>query len=401
MGKILGSKGTKSSGSSGTTPGFTEQLEQSLTERQKSLGQYGKQQAIDDVQGVLRTQATDALQQVMPSIAQTQTQSGMYDTTSKELLRNDATARITAQLANTQLQAIKDYAGIEQGDINSFSNATKANTTVSGEQKSSGGGSGLLGLFADGGQVPKTGQSDPMDEVIGKIQAVFAPSATPAEASTTPVKDGIKSAMSTGNKADDALAAVDSFVDNFVENAAMSMMGFADGGKVPSKQPQQGGNMLTNLIKSLAPANLFDQTNRKREQDAGIADPTAPQAQGITINVNSGSGGQQQQPQQEYKPYGGFANGGQVPSGISPGMVQDHTQLLEAIRHHANGGTVRSGASDVKAGGTIRGPQTKSGEDNQVIAVGGGEGILAADVMEVPGVSEFVKYLNDNYHTPK
>lgn len=342
MGSLLGSKGNKSSSSSGTTPGFTEQLAASLAQRQKGLGQYDKEQALADVQGVLRTQATDALQQVMPSIAATQTQSGMYDTTSKELLRNDATSRITAQLANTQLQAIKDYAAIEQGDINAFSGATKANTQISTSGSSSGGGSGLLGLFADGGEVPTpdkvspstadSNKDNPVTMLIQEIQkAVQTPKSATAEANkpTETTEDGylqgmMKGAASTAQGVSNAMSGIDKVIDTFAENyiadSALSLFGFEDGGKVPR--------------------------------------------------------------------------------GISPGKTADHTQLLEAMRKYAAGGEVRTGESDVQAGGKIRGPETKTGKDNQVIAVGGGEGIIAADVMKIPGVAELVQHLNDNYHTP-
>lgn len=342
MGSILGSKGNKSSNSSGTTPGFTEQLGAILAQRQKSVGGYSKQNALEDVQGVLKTQATDALQQVMPSIAGSQINAGAYNTTTKDLLRNDAASRITAQLANTQLQAIKDYAGIEQGDINAFSGATKANTSITSSGSSKGGGSGLLGLFADGGEVPMadqvspstldTNSSNPVAMLISQIQkAVQTPkSATeeankPAESTDDGYIQGIlKGAASTAKGVSDSLSGIDKVVDSFAENyitdTALGIFGLEDGGKVPR--------------------------------------------------------------------------------GISPGKTADHTQLLEAIRHHANGGQVRTGESDVQAGGKIRGPETKSGKDNQVIAVGGGEGIIAADVMKIPGVAELVQHLNDNYHTP-
>lgn len=344
MGSLLGSKGSKSSNSSGTTPGFTDQLAASLAERQKSMGQYSKQQAIDDVQGVLRTQATDALQQVMPSIAGSQISSGLYGTTTKELLRNDAKARITAQLANTQLQAIKDYAGIEQRDIDAFSGATKANTTITSSGSSKGGGSGLLGLFADGGQVPEVDKLSPSTANDNKNNPVtllidqIRQATKPATESSNPAVDRVtksqeddgyltglaKGAASTAQGVSDSLSGIDKVVEQFAENyivdSALSVIGFADGGKVPQ--------------------------------------------------------------------------------GISKGKTADHTTLLEAIKHHANGGKVRTGESDVQAGGKIRGPQTKSGEDNQVIAVGGGEGIIAADVMKIPGIAELVDHLNTNYHTP-
>jgi len=42
----------------------------------------------------------------------------------------------------------------------------------------------------------------------------------------------------------------------------------------------------------------------------------------------------------------------------------------------------------------------KSGEDNQVIGVAGGEGIIPADVMKVPGVPKFLENLIAQYHKP-
>lgn len=391
MGSILGSKGNKQSSSSGTTPGFTEQLGASLAERQKSFGQYSKQSAIEDVQGVLKTQALDALQQVMPSIASSQIQSGMYDTTGKELLRNDASARIVGQLANTQLGAIKDYAAIEQGDINAFSNATKANTSVSSSGSSKGGGSGLLGLFADGGKVPEpvsataklTGEnseSSPVNQLIDQLQSVFetqGPSIEERVASAVKpssddgfVEGMMKGAAQQTQAVSNSLSQLDKLVDNFVEDkvigGAASLFGFSDGGKVPEKEKEKEKSAVERL-KELFPNNIWDKSREKREKEAGLK---------------------------------GYADGGKVPSGITPGKVADHTQLLEAIRHHANGGVVRSGEEDVQAGGKIQGPETKSGEDNQVIAVGGGEGIIAADVMKVPGVEELVNMLNDQFHTP-
>ena len=54
----------------------------------------------------------------------------------------------------------------------------------------------------------------------------------------------------------------------------------------------------------------------------------------------------------------------------------------------------------MKAGGEIRGPQSKSGRDNQIIKVAGGEGILPVDVMDVPGVADLVQSLITAFHKP-
>ena len=68
------------------------------------------------------------------------------------------------------------------------------------------------------------------------------------------------------------------------------------------------------------------------------------------------------------------------------------------MEHMAQNKPVRHVEDDAEAGGKIRGPQSKSGKDNQLIAVAGGEGILPTDVMEVPGVPELVQNLIKTYH---
>lgn len=164
---------------------------------------------------------------------------------------------------------------------------------------------------------------------------------------------------------------------------------FADGGEVPER----------NLLQQLFPQNIFDRTRQRREEEAGTSS-------GITINVNSG-GSKKQEDQQDsptavdmrarqildfIRQSAGFQNGGQVP--------EDTQKLHSAINKAAAGGNVRSGQSDVAAGGVIRGPESKTGRDNQVIGVGGGEGILPKDVMDVPGVSDLVQTLIQTFHKP-
>lgn len=411
MGSLLGGKGGTSgqgaegSGTSKTTPGFQTELSgllNSVLDSRKGSRGYTKENALQDVQGVLRTQATDALQQVMPSIASVNIGSGAYNSTTKQLMQNDAGARITAQLANTQLQAIKDYAAIENDTIKAVSDAAKAGTSSESEysQKSWGnsktGGSGLLGLFEDGGEVPEQTQDETsapnraLEQFMktSGIGAVLDSVMTVKDSMTGAGKgvgDVAKSLMSDQDKKDlDVASSVLSLVTGGM---------FADGGQVPE---------TSNSLSKKFAGNLFEQTRQRREQEAGLNDAGGA---GITINVNTGGGNgssQQQQPkQQQPSDAGGLAQQLRALLGFEDGgKVPDHMKLIEAIRHHANGGQVRTGESDVNAGGKIRGPETKSGKDNQVIAVGGGEGILAKDVMDVPGVPELVKALNDRFHTP-
>lgn len=411
MGSLLGGKGgtsgqgSEGSGTSKTTPGFQTELSgllNSVLDSRKGSRGYTKDNALADVQGVIKTQATDALQQVMPSIAAVNISSGAYNGTTKQLMQNDANARITAQLANTQLQAIKDYAGIENDTIRAVSDAAKAGTSSESEysQKAWGnsktGGSGLLGLFEDGGKVPEQeeeGQASPNRALqdfmkASGIGAVLDSVMTVKDNITDPAKgigDVAKSLMSDQDKKDlDVATSVLSMVTGGM---------FADGGQV--------GETSNSMSKAFS-NNIFEATRQRREQEAGLGEPSG----GITINVNTGGGQEKtQQPSQPQQSAGGgmaalvemlkknigFEDGGKVP---------DHMKLVESIRHHANGGSVRSGESDIKAGGKIRGPESKTGKDNQVIGVAGGEGILAKDVMDVPGVPQLVEYLNSQFHTP-
>ena len=168
--------------------------------------------------------------------------------------------------------------------------------------------------------------------------------------------------------------------NNSTSSSSLDALGFADGGIVPSLQ-------------SLFSDNIFARTNQRREQEAGLAPQSTPS--NITINV----GGQGQgQAGNQYQP-------GNVPRSTAetPSVGDFANSVLQLIRSGAgyqDGGTVRTGSSDVKAGGEIRGPQSKSGRDNQIIKVAGGEGILPVDVMDVPGVADLVQSLISTFHKP-
>lgn len=230
MGSLLGSRGTKGNNwqesSSSSTPGFAGQLESVLNTVMTGWSPYNKGAAQADMTGALRTQASDALQSVMPSIAKSQIASGAYNSTTKNLLQNDAEARIQAQLANSVADNIARYAGIEANLINSFANASQAGRVTTQQSQGSGstrgGGSGILGLFADGGQVPDPGV---MDQLMAMVGAMIKKDAQPT---------------------------LDAF------------------------QAVQSGDSA-NILKQLFPDNIWDTTAKKREKDAGI-----------TINVGNG-----------------------------------------------------------------------------------------------------------------
>lgn len=175
-----------------------------------------------------------------------------------------------------------------------------------------------------------------------------------------------------------SLAAVGSSQDSDV--SSLEALGLEDGGVVPR----------TNLLKQLLPDNIFDRTRQEREQQSGV-----------TINVNTS----QPQPQQEeFANQRDFFYPEKAAAPSKPPARQEESDIISSlinlIRGHADGGKVRSGAADAKAGGKIRGPQSETGHDNQIIKVAGGEGILPVDVMEVEGVPELVRGLIQAFHTP-
>lgn len=152
--------------------------------------------------------------------------------------------------------------------------------------------------------------------------------------------------------------------------ASLAALGFADGGIVPA-------------LKQLFPQNIFDQTAQRRELEAGLSQSKEQQPQQGNVTINIGGGGQQEKP--------------------VPRSTVDSSDLVNMIKRmtgYQDGGAVRTGSSDVRAGGEIRGPHSQSGKDNQIIKVAGGEGILPVDVMEVPGVADLVKNLIKTYHKP-
>lgn len=362
MGSLIGSRGTKSSSetegsgtssgftnatssgkatssavsSSSSDPGFMKELQTVLDRQLNGTTGFTKQDAINDVQGLLRTQATDALQSVMPTIAKADRQAGAYNSTTRELLQNDANSRITAQLANTVNDAIGNYAKIEQGNIGAFSGATQAGTTQGSNSVSSsdntqssssvsqnqseysneswnhakGGGSGIIGALGmeDGGQVPNQGFTDFVAQMGNQLQQMTSQPMTMA---------GAQKAGQAGGELEGMAAAAETDMGDSIIDMALSWFGFEQGGKVPE--------------------------------------------------------GKKATPDQE---------------------------LLQAIQKYKNGGKVRSASDDAAAGGKIKGPESSTGEDNQIIKVAGGEGILAKDVMQVPGVPELVKFLNAQYHKP-
>lgn len=324
---VFGNKGDKSSSSSGQSVPHMAELTagaHAITDDAKS---YGKQSAIDDVQGILRFNAQQAAQQVMPSIFQTGRSQGAYNSTTEALLRDNAEAQIIGQLANTQLGAIETYAGIQQNNATALANVARAGTTSYSSSSAKSGGSGILGWFADGGKVPEANEISTILSILKPEEALpSAKSPSVLESALQPVLEAMQ------------------YSSAFTRDQAAAASSEGSGGNKTSGGTDSLESAITSLLSSI-----------------------------------TGDG------------EGEFADGGKV----------NHTlpaEVVDLVKNTVKGGDVRTGESDVKAGGKIRGPQTKDGEDNQLIAVGGGEGILAADVMKVPGVEQLVNLLNSTYH---
>lgn len=132
MSRGTGSSSGSTSSFSSSTPGFMTELGSILDRNLKGEGPYSKSAAIADSQGVLRTNAQDALQQALPAIYRSDKTAGAYNSTTNELLQNDLTSRIVAQGQQMQLNAIKDYGTIGNQQIAAFSGATQAGTTQAG-----------------------------------------------------------------------------------------------------------------------------------------------------------------------------------------------------------------------------------------------------------------------------
>lgn len=508
-----GSSSGSTSSFSSSTPGFMTELGTILDRNLKGEGPYSKESAIADSQGVLRTNAQDALQEALPAIYRPARTSGAYNSTTQDLLENDLASRIVAQGQATQLDAISKYGALGNQQIAAFSGATQAGTTQAGGssgsnssnqnqtsiglnaslgvnegvQQAQGSGdsmgfniAGGVGGAADGGVLgtwdnvsphslvsagdsvftlipnflgadgtgKKTGNLSILPQLMASLGMELG---VPAGASPERgLKDGEQPAptMSGGpsgptdeyaklskgaieflkannfkdmDEADAALqgnniwdikdlyktANIKEFKgDGVAAQARQRVMGdwgtestggYADGGTIVDQTQAKEGlaaQILAMILGSgqAGGGGLFAQTNAAREANAGIADPNAPGAGGIVINVNGGGSAGNRAPGtavQQQRPIG-FADGGQIDTG----------NLQRAIMQFASGGQVPHINQQTDRAGKIQGPQSMSGQDNQLVKVAGGEGVIPVDVMQQPGVPEMLQQLIQKFHKP-
>lgn len=513
MGSILGSRQKSSQSSTSTGQGSSESIQTSksssraglsaqevLDQFNKTSGQYSKESALGDVSGVLRAQAIGALQEAMPGISKQTNNAGAYDSTTKQLLTNDAEARITGQLAQTGLNAITQYANINNQNLDSLGNLARntgySDSSSAGLSKSqydqsstgsgsSKGGSGLFGLFADGGEVDSGGF-----DMGGEAMKMFMDgsglsrdimdikdlSSAAKKMMSGEWKEGAKQFAGTGALSQDdkqALQAIGSAMNAWDKYQESKKVGdssstskdlqfsntfsannivpfFADGGVV-GEDTDTPAELLKDYktqgqatpVNTLPFAEVLLKAMRKYA-DGGVIDNTpnygaanaAPAMPTFVFNIGTGAaprppadeGMQMLGEMMPKDPTGSsdpaptaggtptdamgegaaaeaaiaavLADGGKVPTKNSQRSSTPEEELLAAIHKYKNGGDIRSGESDVQAGGKIRGKQSPTGEDNQVIGVAGGEGIIPKDVMEVKGVPEMLQRLIQQYHTP-
>lgn len=451
MGSLLGGK-SKSKGSSTqtSTPGMTSaEVLANFNSNRTDTSQWSKEAAIADVQGTLKQQAYDALKEYMPSTAATQNTSGAYSTTTKQLLQNDAAAKTQQALAQTTLNAINAYGQLSNTAdsnnaalLNAYGNvANDTRVSVGTSNNSSKGGTALMGLFAEGGEVPENKTTS--DDFLQTFMDGTGLSKTLMD-----IKDmgSLMQKVSTGDFAGASKQVVDLSAKDDKEaiqqlnNIVSFVKSFSPKGKDTSSTPSKPGAVSTYA-------------------DGGEVSTELPGLQGLTINI--GTPDESKPIQQSAQASGGdsldkaaeaaaidiisslfFADGGKVPevaekpdllsvilkhagnsepaeadepeavdnpqeearegrtqAAPTPAMTPQE-ELLAAIKKYQAGGRVRSGEADVQNGGKIQGKQSPTGEDNQVIGVAGGEGIIPKDVMDVKGVPELVQKLIQTYHTP-
>lgn len=366
-----------------TTSEFAPQLAALLANLTGATGAYSKDAAISDATGSMAQLAQDTLQQYTPKAAAQVRGSGLYNSSTKTLLDNDANAKLATAMASLVQKNITDYATINANNANAAANAARTSTTAKTTTGSSTGkqiasaavplllneGKKLLGgLFDDSTKTAASTTAGSLTDSFGSpvartdMLSLFGGDTGSLGIDNTVLGDsgdlgsllgsgldiGLDTAGDVLGGLGDTLGNIGSGITDFFGGLGDSigdLFGgfFADGGKVPVKDrgigsvgddrygtpkatetPASPG--ITNLLKELFPNNIFDRTQKKREKDSGL-DTDAP-------------------------------------AGKIPGKV------------------------------------SSSGLDNMLIAVQGGEGILPPDVMAIPGVEELLNSLIDKYHTP-
>ena len=115
--------------------------------------EYNKSLAISDAQGVVASIFQEYRDTDLPQIYQAMNGSGGYNSTSAQLLANDAYARAVTKSAKEVLDNVSKYGNIRQGDVQALAqlySSTKGSYTVGsiGGGASGGSAGGIFGSIA-------------------------------------------------------------------------------------------------------------------------------------------------------------------------------------------------------------------------------------------------------------
>lgn len=109
---------------------LTQQLSGKVNE---GVQGYSKADAINDVSGVVSNIFKQFKETTLPNILGVQGAAGAYNSTSAQLLADNAYGQAVAQSSDTVLKAIADYAGIETSKQNAFMSSLLGALQLQGE----------------------------------------------------------------------------------------------------------------------------------------------------------------------------------------------------------------------------------------------------------------------------
>lgn len=108
--------------------------------------EFSKQSAIADTQGLMQALFTQFQNEALPNIFQMENASGGYNSTTGQLLANDAFSSTVAKGAAAQLEAIQNYRKLQQGDFSTLANLVGS---ISGTNAMRGDNSAQAGMLGD------------------------------------------------------------------------------------------------------------------------------------------------------------------------------------------------------------------------------------------------------------
>lgn len=127
-------------------------IDQLFSQLLGTTDQYSKQSAIADAQGLVQNIFQQYAITDLPQIYQAENSSGGYNATTSQLLADNAFATTTVKAADTVMDAIKSYRGLQQSDFTTLAQLISSIPAVSppsgGGTQKGGGIGGLIGGLA-------------------------------------------------------------------------------------------------------------------------------------------------------------------------------------------------------------------------------------------------------------